>query len=159
MSLLSFFANQRRRWFDQLADYTPEYFAGAWAALLQAEVAFRGTPLYNGHVQALRGEEALRSTEAQLYKVRTQLAQARAQLQKADPFILAAKRGEKDANRVAQKTRRQVALTQRALERMKAVAGADEFEPEVRLRYLQNMITSHIALLRDENPDGPPPAK
>ena len=155
MSLLSFFANQRRHWFDQLADYPADYFAGAWAALLQAEVAFKSTPLLNAHLETQTALQRLRDADGQLHKARTQLEQARKQLGQAEPYIQTAQQGQKDANRAAQHDQRQVALTRRALVRMSAVAGRDEFDPEVRLRYLQDMISTHLALLREENPDVP----
>jgi hypothetical protein len=159
MSILSFFAHQRRRWFDRLTDYPADYFAGAWAALLQAETAFLKTPLANGHLEAHRVRQELEAAQNDLHETRKKLEQAREQLRKADPFILAAKRGEKDANRAAQQVRRQVALIRKALQRMQGVAGNDEFEPEVRLRYLENMLQSHLALLRDENLGERPPVQ
>ncbi|MBF9220640.1 hypothetical protein [Hymenobacter ruricola] len=155
MSLLSFFADQRRRWFNQLADYSAEYFAGAWAALQQAETAFMSTPLGNAHLEAQAARLKVQDTEHRLSNAQKQIEQLRQQLASATPHILAARQGEKDANRAAQHDRRQVALTRRALLRLNDVAARDEFEPEVRLAYIQNLICSHLALLRDENPDVP----
>lgn len=156
MSLLSFFANQRRRWFDQLAEYPADYFAGAWAALLQAEVAFRNTPLLNAHCETQKVQFELTEARGHLYQANKKVEQARKQLKAAEPYLLAAKKAQKTANRVSQHDRRQVGLTRKALMRMDAVAGRGEFEPEVRLRYLQTMINSHLALLREENPDVQP---
>ena len=155
MSLLTFFADQRRRWFDHLTDYSTDYFAGAWAALLQAEVAFRNMPLYNGHRETHKVQLELLKTHDLLYQANRQAELARNQVLLAEPHLHAAKKARKDANRAAQHDRRQVSLTRKALVRMNAVAGSDEFEPEVRLRYLQHMITTHLTLLRDENPDVP----
>ena len=149
MSLLSFFANQRRRWFDQRADYPADYFAGAWAALLRAEADFLSTPIHNARLEAQLAQSALKAKEQEL-------VQAREQVNAALPQLVEAKRVAKEANRTAQQVRRQVALTRRALLRMSDVASADGFEPEVRMRYLQTMICTHLALLRDESPDAPP---
>ena len=150
MSILTFFADQRRRWFDRLGDYTPQYFAGAWAALLQAETAFRHMPLYNSHLETQKLQRELNLTKLELLKLRKEVAST-------EPQRIAARLLLKEANRVSQYDRRHAALTRRALERMQDVAHREEFEPEVRLRYLQQVIETHLALQRQENPDVRPP--
>jgi citrate lyase synthetase len=146
MSILTFFDNQRRRWFDHIGDYSTDYFAGAWAALLQAETIFRHTPLYNSHLEAqtLRGE--LNTAKLEVQKLRKQL-------EKAEPHYVTARSILRETNRVSQYDRRRDALSRRTMVRMEEVAGLEEFEPEVRLRYLQQIIQSHMALHQQENPD------
>ncbi|MDQ2771957.1 MAG: hypothetical protein M3Y54_15825 [Bacteroidota bacterium] len=149
MSLLTFFSNQRRRWFDNIGDYSPEYFAGAWAALLHAETVFMRTPLHNFHLE----NQAL---QRELNSANLKLERQRQQLESTEPQRIAASHQLKEANRISQHDRRRAALTRRALERMQAVADNEEFEPEVRLCYLQQLIQSHLALQREANPDGQP---
>ena len=146
MSILTFFAHQRRRWFDKRDDYSAEYFAGAWTALLQAEALFMHLPLHNAHLEAqtLRGE--LNAAKLELQKLRKQV-------ENTEPQRIAARFVLKEASRVSQYDRRRAGLLRRTLERMHKVAGRAEYEPEVRLRYMQQVIETHLAMEREENPD------
>lgn len=146
MSILTFFAQQRRRWFNNRDNYSAEYFAGAWTALLQAEALFMHLPLHNAHLEAQTLLRELNAAKLELQKLRQQV-------ENTEPQRIAARFVLKEASRVSQYDRRQAALTRRALERLQDVAGREEFEPEVRLRYLQQVIQTHLALQRQENPD------
>jgi hypothetical protein len=146
MSILTFFATQRRCWFNRMGSYSAEYFAGAWAALLQAETVFKRTPLYNAHLETHTLQRELTLTKLEVQKLRRQL-------DNTEPQRIAARNMLKEANRVSQYDRRRAGLLRRTLERIHIVAGREEFEPEVRLRYLQQVIQTHVALERAENPD------
>lgn len=146
MSILTFFATQRRRWFDHIGDYSADYFAGAWTALLQAETLFMRTTLHNSHLEAQTLQRELNAAKLEILKLRKQL-------ENTEPQQIAARYALKETKRISHYDRRHAALTRRALERMQVVADNEEFEPEVRLRYLQQVIQTHLALQRQENPD------
>ncbi len=83
MSLLDFFADQRRQWLQQPTPQAPEYLVGGLVALDQAEAVFRATPLLNAHHQMLllRQEmdllrHRLSNEQAQQTLLREQLAKA-----------------------------------------------------------------------------------
>jgi hypothetical protein len=148
LDLFSFFADQRRQWYDRTGQYPAEYVTGGWTALLQAEVVFKRGPLYNAHLETQQARRALEDASYQLL-----LARKRIQLleEQHAAATVALKEVKKESNRRSENHKRRAARTRRALQRVQDVAGLDEFEPEVRLRYIQELLGQHLALEQDEN--------
>ncbi|GAB3583409.1 hypothetical protein [Hymenobacter daeguensis] len=152
LNLSTFFAEQRRRWYDTTKLYPKEYVAGGWAALLQAETVFNKGPLYNAQLETV---EVKRELEDLRYKFKL----AREQWEKEASQRISAKLLLSEAHRISQDDRRRAARTRRALERIATVTALDEYEPEVRLRYIQELVRQHLAPApapeQDESPQEP----
>ncbi len=149
LSLFSFFANQRRHWFDNTRHYPKEYVAGGWAALLQAETAFNKGPLYNAHLETLE-------VKKELEEVRYKFTLAREKWEKEEAQRLSAKQLLKEAHSLSQHDKRHAARVRRVLERMAEVAGLTEYEPEVRMRYIQELIKQSLENEQAENRENQP---
>ena len=138
MSLLTFFSEQRRAWFNQTKDWPLEHVDGGLSALLKAEVAFMTQPMYNVHLQLVKTQQELadvthKSTQfRKLHELR--LAQHATAAQEQKDQTLAYKQLEKRAGHA-----------RRTLKRLAEVAALDDFEPEVRLRYLQELMKQFFA--------------
>ena len=150
LDLFTFFNGQRRTWYDRTRQYPAEYVAGGWAALLQAEIVFQRGPLFNASIQTREVRVVLDETAYRLTQAHKQILQLKEEHAAAFAAVRATKKG---TNVQVEHHKHQAARTRRLLERMKDVAGLDEYEPEVRLRYLQELISTHQASLRAANPD------
>lgn len=142
LNLSTFFAEQRRRWYDTTKLYPKEYVAGGWAALLQAETVFNKGPLYNATLETW---EVKKDLEEVRYKFRL----AREKWEKEETERSSAKQLLKEAHRLAQDEKRRAARTRRALERIAHVTNLDEYDPEIRLRYIQELVRLHLAPARE----------
>ena len=148
LSLFTFFADQRRRWYDATRQYPKEYVAGGWAALQQAETVFNKGPLLNAHLETLE-------VKKELEDVTNKYRLAREKWEKEEGQRLTAKQLVKDANVISQNDKRRAARTRRALERIAKVTNLDEYAPEVRLRYIQELVKLHLDSERAENREEP----
>ncbi|MDB5271534.1 MAG: hypothetical protein JWP58_4574 [Hymenobacter sp.] len=148
LSLTTFFAEQRRRWYDTTRSYPKEYVAGGWAALLQAETVFNKGPLYNAHLETLEAKK-------ELDEVRYKFSRANEKWEKAETQRFAAQLVLKEAKRISQDDQRRAARTRRALERIAEVTDLDEYAPEVRLRYIQELVRQHLDAERKPSPPEP----
>ena len=137
LNLFSFFAEQRRHWYDSTRTYPKDYVAGGWAALLHTEMVFNKGPLYNAHLETL---EVKKELEAVSYK----FTLAREKWGKEETHRIAAQTFLKEAHRISQADQRRAAHTRRTLERIAKVTDLDEYAPEVRLRYIQELVRQQL---------------
>jgi hypothetical protein len=146
VSLLLFFANQRRRWFDQTQELPAEFIDGGWAALLQAEVAFQATPLVNAQLQLHQVQQELdelKTTHRLACKQHEQRAEQLA-------TSIQCQRGNSKAYKLLEN---RTGRARRRLTQLAEVAAQTDFDPEVRLRYMQELLKQYFLTERDLNPD------
>ena len=143
MSLLTFFSEQRRYWFNQTKEWPLEHVDGGLAARLKAEVAFMTQPMYNVHLQLVKVQQELESLTYKASQARkdhemriTHHAEA---VVKHKAQIEAYKLLEKRAGKARQ-----------TLKQLQKVADLDEFEPEVRLRYMQQLMKQYFDLTQPQ---------
>ncbi len=138
MSLLTFFSEQRRAWCNQTKDWPAEHVGGGLAALSKAEVTFMAKPLYNVHLQLVKAQQELEeiSYKSDQYRKLHELRLAQ---------LATATQAHKDHRLAYKQLEKRAGHARRTLERLAKVAALDEFEPEVRLRYLQELLKQFFA--------------
>jgi len=137
MSLLTFFAEQRRRWFNQTKDWPPAHVDGGISALLKAEVAFMALPMYNAHQQAW-------NVQRELDEVTYKYTQARQLYELRATQLAAAVQERKEQTKAYKKLEKRTGQARRTLSRLAEVADLADFEPEVRLRYMQELLKQYF---------------
>lgn len=141
MSLLNFFAQQRKRWQSQPADDKPDdYLAGGLAAFDQAEAAFKSTPLYNAHQQAADAQRELEEMSYQLSLARKEIKSLKSKLasmtQQASEAAMT-----HQLTSVVKLQRKRGEIARRAMRRIVAAASDVATHPEARLRKIVEIVT------------------
>ena len=145
MSLLTFFATQRRRW-QQAAVPTADFQAGGLAALDQAETAFRTLPLHNAHEQNRKLQQELEEVSYELVRARAQLRQLQAALTKVQAAAIEAPKWHQRRAYRARKTLRKIA----------EAANHPLMRPDTKLRKIQEVANRFLANLDAEEPEVEP---
>lgn len=155
MSLLTFFAEQRRYWFHQTKQWPAQYVDGGLSALLKAEVVFTRLPLYNGQFQLIK-------VQRELDDVTYKYAQFRKQHEQRITNHAAAVQQHKEQIKAYKQLEKRVGQARRTLKHIAEVAGREDFEPEVLLRYMQELMKQYFALVQAQAQEGeaaPSPAE
>lgn len=148
MSLLNLFSQQRKLWHSQATDRTADYQAGGLAALVQAEAAFKATPIYNVHQQ-------LTETQRELEEVSHQLSMARQNskvlenklaymTQRASEVVVAQELLDN-----ARLHRNRMRSARRVMHRIVAAAADQSMLPETRLGKIVEIVTRFQAAIHD----------
>ncbi|MGI4875376.1 MAG: hypothetical protein ACRYFX_29840 [Janthinobacterium lividum] len=140
MSLLSFFAQQRRQWFEQASNQPADYQAGGLAALTLAEADFRTLPLYNAQQQAT-------DTQHEMEEVSYQLSRARQRIQHLEAKLAATEKQAADAPRWHQ---RRAYKARQTLRKIADAANHSAMRPDTKLQRIQELAAGFLANLREQ---------
>lgn len=140
MSLLNFFAQQRKRWQSQPADdQSADYLAGGKTALEQAEAAFKATPLYNVHQRLADAQHELEEVSYQLSVARKEVKNLGSKLasmtQQASAVVV-----EQQLVATARLHRNRMRSARRVMRRIVAVAVLEAMHSDIKLEKILELV-------------------
>ena len=150
MSLLNFFAQQRKHWRSQSDDKSVENLAGGLAALDQAEVAFKATPIYNAHQQVADVQRELDEVSYQLSLARKEIKNLKSKLgsmtQQASAVVV-----EQQLVAAAKLHRKRAQTAHKVLRKVAATAIDLCMRPNTKLLRIVEIVSRFQATLQKES--------